>query len=396
MNSPKSVSGAKLAIVAGLLGGASLSSIAHADAIQEMISGGKATLDVRARYEYVDGQGGARDVNGYSLRTRLGFTTAAYEGFKAMIELEDLSFIDNNNRPGLDVPTTEINQSWVSYANEDFSVKVGNQVYTLDDHRFIGHVGWRQNIQSFDAVTSTFTVSGDIKLNAAYLAKVNRVNATAQKLDGFLLNGSYKVSEELNLTGFLYNLEFDNWAPQSTTTAGLRATGVFGGEQKFNYVVSYANQQDAGINPGDIDTDYYLGELSTTVAGVKLTAGLEGLGDSFTTPLATVHKFAGFADAFAGASINGMSHGLNDLYLTASYKLPLGKGLPLNLTYHDFSSATGGVDLGTEIDAVATYKYNEYTTLIAKYAYYDADSSNSLSYGRADASVFTFESNFSF
>jgi hypothetical protein len=33
------------------------------------------------------------------------------------------------------------------------SGKIGRQVITMDNHRFVGHVGWRQDRQTFDALT---------------------------------------------------------------------------------------------------------------------------------------------------------------------------------------------------------------------------------------------------
>ncbi|MEM9161172.1 MAG: alginate export family protein [Verrucomicrobiota bacterium] len=392
--------GATLALMAGVLG---FSSVAQADTIKEMIDGGKASLNVRTRYEFVDRAGGLSDINGYSVRTRLGLSTAEVEGFKAMLELEDLSFNNDNDRPGLDVPTTEINQAWVSYKGEGFSGKLGNQVYTLDDHRFIGHVGWRQNIQTFDALTSTFDVGDAGKINAAYLSRVNRVNATAQDLDGFLLNGSFKVAEKHTLTGFAYQLEFDNWVNMSTTTFGFRAAGKFGGQQVFDYAFSYASQSDAGDNPMDISLSYIDASIGTSVGGVGLKIGYESMeGDGnwgFTTPLATVHKFAGFADVFAARSIglaDGLPDGLVDTYFSVKYSLPIGNGIPVTAIYHLFEAENEGGDLGDEIDLVATYKLNEYTLLLAKYAYYEAESGNTVGYGGADSSMFSMEANFTF
>jgi len=403
MKTETNKSGIRLAAIAGLLGAASLTSFASADTLSEMIKGGKASLDVRARYEFVDSVGG-EDVNGYSVRTRLGLVTKEVSGYKAMLELEDLSFAEDDNRPGLDVPTTEINQLWLGYAGDQVGWKVGSQIYTLDDHRFIGHVGWRQNIQTFDALTTSFAATPDLKVSAGYLSRVNRVNATSQDLDGLLLNGSYKVSPELNLTGFAYLLDFDNWVGMSTATYGVRAGGMFGGDSvKYTYNFSYAIQTDAGDNPGNFDLGYLEGDISAAFSGFKLTLGYESMeGDGlkgFTTPLATVHKFAGFADVFAGRSIGlagGLPQGLDDLYLSAGYKLPIGTGIPLTAIYHEFDAENSGGSLGSEIDLVATYKLNEYTLLIGKYANYDADSGNTVGYGGVDASMFSLEANFKF
>tara|TARA_B110000037_G_scaffold174807_1_gene199177 strand:+ start:955 stop:2190 length:1236 start_codon:yes stop_codon:yes gene_type:complete len=391
----------RVRVLSGLIAIFAGASLLQADVFSDAISEGKVSIDIRGRYEYVDGPG-SNDVNGYSIRTRLGFTTAEMDGFQASIELEDLSFADNDDRPGLDVPTTEINQLWIGYKNDSFSGKLGNQVYTLDDHRFIGHVGWRQNIQTFDAVTTQFAPTAETTVNLSYLSRVNRVNATAQDLEGFLLNGVYKVSEELSVTGFAYLLDFDSagWAAMSTNTFGLRGEGAYSG---YKYFLSYALQNDAGNNAANLDLSYLAGEVSTDLSGITLGLGFEALeGDGtngFTTPLATVHKFNGFADVFAGRSIGlagGLPQGLEDLYLKASYKLPVGNGLVLTTIYHEFNAENISQSLGSEIDVVGAYKLNDYTTLIGKYAYYDAESGVTVGYGASNASMFSLEANLKF
>lgn len=387
---------AGLAVVAGaLLIPASLS---HAGSLSDTLAafkeGGKASLDVRARYEYNE-QGAS--INGYSLRTRLGYTTGEYEGFKAMVEMEDLSFADKNDRPALDVPVTELNQAWISYK----STKLGRQIYVLDDHRFIGHVGWRQNIQTFDAITSSYLPNASSKLNFGYLNKVRRVNATTQDLNGFIGNGSYKFSENFNLTGFAYLLDFDTAVLGSSDTFGLRGVGKFALDTtKFNYSFSYAKQGDNSGSPANVDfsLDYFAGEIGTAFGDVSVSGGfeiLEGNGvTGFSTPLATVHAFNGFADVFAGPSLGGgLRHGLEDYYASVGFKAG---PVPLKFTYHHYEAERVSETLGSEINAVATYKLNEYVTLLAKYAMYDTDSPVGIGYGTADREVLTFEANLKF
>jgi len=77
--------------------------------------------------------------------------------------------------------------------------------------------------------------------------------------------------------------------------------------------------------------------------------GFESLGSDnnvgFATPLATAHKFNGWADQFLGTP----GVGLQDIYLALSTKI-MGGGL--TVAYHDFSADEGSADLGSEIDAV--------------------------------------------
>jgi hypothetical protein len=84
----------------------------------------------------------------------------------------------------------------------------------------------------------------------------------------------------------------------------------------------------------------------------------------FLTPLATAHKFNGFADAFLD---NGGPAGLRDVYAYVAPKLPW--GLKGSLAYHQFWSDTG-TKRGTEVDAVVSRKFLKCLTLLSKFAWY--------------------------
>ena len=112
---------------------------------------------------------------------------------------------------------------------------------------------------------------------------------------------------------------------------------------------------------------------------------------NFRTPLATVHKFNGFADALL--PLKGFTNGLEDYYVYAGYKIPLGNGINIKAIYHWFdseSSGTPGQDGGEEIDFVASYKVNKYITLVTKYGDYDTDGGVGNA-GAFDKKMFTFE-----
>ena len=357
---------------------------------------GKLSVDARIRYEYIDGENGASDVNALGERTRVGYTIANEDGISAMVEVEDVHFIDSDDRPALDVPTTELNQAWV----QTQGIKLGRQIYTLDDHRFIGHVGWRQNIQTFDALTSSFELDSQSKLNLGYLHSVRRINDTSQDLSGIIVNGNRKISDVLNLTAFAYLLDFDQPVLTSSDTFGLRATGSFASDvETYTYSFSCAKQNDNSGSASDFDLDYIAGELNATTDGITFGLGfeiLEGDGSNgFTTPLATVHKFNGFADQFAGGSLglgSGLHQGLSDYYAKFAFMVP-NIEIPITLFYHHFETENVSDFLGSEYDAVASYKLNDYATLVSKYAIYETDGQEHVAYGGVDKTVFTFEVN---
>ena len=156
--------------------------------------------DFRLRYESVKQDNALEDADALTLRSRVGYKTANYEGFSAVIEVEDVrELVDDFSvppagvRPGefsviADPEGTEIDQAFVQYANEKLSVKLGRQVFVLDGQRFVGHVGWRQDRQTFDGVVLNYKPSKNFNINASYIDKRNRIFADESDIDLSLIH----------------------------------------------------------------------------------------------------------------------------------------------------------------------------------------------------------------
>ncbi|NRA41480.1 MAG: alginate export family protein, partial [Pseudomonadales bacterium] len=142
---------------AGTLG---VSSGANADAFIDALTSGKTFATTRLRYESVEQDNALDDATAVTLRTRLGYTTGDFMGFTATAEFEDgrVAFGEDEYAPlsqGFSVigdpEFTEVDQAFIQYNSDIFTTKIGRQVVTLDNQRFIGHVAWRNNRQTFDA-----------------------------------------------------------------------------------------------------------------------------------------------------------------------------------------------------------------------------------------------------
>ena len=379
----------------------------------ESLKQGKLSINSRLRYESFDldaagtlPDGGLKDRSGQSLRIRYGYTTPEINGFKAMIEGEtlksvasditDIHFLDSLGEG------TDLNQAWIQYTDGDSgSFKLGRQIYALDDHRFIGHVGWRQNIQTFDAATAIYNGIENLTLKTFYLATQNAVNGSNNDLDAKGINASYKVADNLTITGFHYEIKGEDTgnANASNETTGLRAVGSteFIGK-KLNYSFSIAEQEDTGPSSLDYTASYQAADLSTVLSDSKITVGtgLELMEAGFRTPLATVHKFNGFADALL--PLGGFTNGLKDYYVYAGYKIPVGSGIKTKLIYHWFDSESAGStgqDGGNELDLVASYKLDKGLSIVGKYGNYKADGGVGNA-GAADKKMFTLELNLTY
>jgi hypothetical protein len=130
-------------------------------------------------------------------------------------------------------------------------------------------------------------------------------------------------------------------------------------------------QADAFDNPADIQANYLniAGRLRTDLVGVSV--GYEVLSGSpndgaFATPLATLHKFNGWADQFLGTPPNGLA----DFQIGVSTAL---RGANVAVVYHDFNADSGGEHYGSEVDLQLTYVTPDGLGLGVKAARYVAD-----------------------
>ena len=269
---------------------------------------------------------------------------------------------------------TELDQGFIQYQQDKLTLKLGRQVLTYDNHRFIGHVGWRQDRQTFDALSLSYKASDKLALQAAYIDKRNRIFANEKDLDAkdVLLNAAYQSSIG-KVTAYAYLLEVDNNSPNSLDTYGLRYSHKTAlGDVPLSYNLEFASQSNKTAVT-DQDSEYWLAEVAGQFAAVKATLGYERLGSdkgqaAFMTPLATGHKFNGWADQYLATP----NQGLVDMYISVGGKAAGGKWL---LAYHDYSAdkASAAVDnLGSEINALYARKLGQGFSGGVKYAAFNA------------------------
>lgn len=357
--------------------------LAIADTFTKMLTEGKVSADFRLRYENVDQDNALKNADALTLRSRLGYTTGDFLGFSAMLEFEDSREVGvDNYDDGLgsnpkysavtDPETTELDQGFVQYHNWGATARLGRQVITLDNQRFVGDVGWRQDRQSFDAFNMAYQPIDNLKLTYAYINKRNRIFAEDRDLDSKdnLLNAAYKTPLGV-LAVYGYLLEEDEGSKNDIDSFGVRFSGSTDvADTKVLYAAEFATQDNDTDNT-DFDADYYLLEAGAVFYEVTGKIGYEVLGSDdgkygFATPLATLHKFNGWADQF----LTTPTQGLVDLYVSLGGKLFGGKW---GVVYHDFEADedTPGVDdLGDELDLVYSIKFLEHFNAGIKYAKY--------------------------
>lgn len=359
----------------------------EAKSVTEMFSNGNTSVSFRYRFENVDQDGIEKEANASTLKTRLTYTSAIYNGFSVLGEFDNVSVIGSENyrTPSngntqypivADPDGTDFNQVYIKYSSEEFTSTLGRQRINLGSQRFVGGVGWRQNEQTYDAFRVQLPALGKLSLDYSYIDKVNRIfgpdDSVAQpnswESDSHALLASYPIAENHKISGYAYVLEFEEAAANSSATYGIEYAGKLG---PVAVKASYATQSDHGNNPTSYDADYYNVEVAMAVSAVTLSAGYEVLGSdngvtAFKTPLATAHKFQGWADKFLSTPANGVT----DAYAKVAGKLGPVK---LALIYHDFAADEGSADYGSEVNFVATYPINKQLSTQFKYASYNAD-----------------------
>lgn len=360
--------------------------------LEQALAGGKTSLNLRYRFESVSDDAFADDGYASTLRAALGYATGRWHNLSATVEIQsvlDLGYENRHNDKGAgsdwngvsdrpviaDPSITDFYQAYLQWqASPTTTLRAGRQAILLDNVRFVGNVGWRQFHQSFDALKITTKAVPGVRLTYAYIWNQNRIFGDTKKMGTHLFNAAGELGEHNSITGYAYLVDYDRAADSgaSTLTLGLHDGGsVPLSGWSLLYDAEIAKQSDAGDNPGEVDAWYYRGGLGAKVGGLtaklayEVLEGEPGKG-AFSTPLATLHAWNGWADLF----LKTPADGLEDLSLSLSYTTGPWKTMAV---YHDYSADTGDTDYGTELDLLLAYTTSWKQVFALKAAMFDAD-----------------------
>ena len=353
--------------------------------------------DLRYRLELVDQDGIDEQATASTFRIRAGLKTADWQGFSGVVEGEAIvplgavNYNDTVNGKTVypvvaDPSDVLLNQAFVRWKPvAQVEAFAGRQAVNLDNQRWIGSVGWRQNDQTLDAARVTLRAAKGATLDYMHAWRVNRVFGPDSPQGIWrdtainAVRGAYTFKNIGTLSAYGYWLDLPPQPASSSKTLGVRIAGELPAGKGFAllYSAEYARQHNYAGNPRQFALAYLLIEPGLKAGRVTIKAGFERLEGNGTvalqTPLATLHAFNGWADKFLTTPANG----LRDVYLDAAYKVagkgPL-KGLTLRGVWHDYRSTTGAFNYGQEWNALASYPLNKTFTVSAKFARYEANS----------------------
>lgn len=307
-------------------------------------------------------------------------------------------------------------------------IKVGRQEINLDDHRIFGNVGWAQQARSHDAAILRFSPDSKTKiwLGAAYnqtnanligtlyttpnnykTMQFLWVNRSFGKINAsllFLNNGlQINANDSLSFLGTGSSTEMISYSEKATyfsQTIGLRAGydgekfkafGAFYYQLGNNGAFTIDSTGTATSGTFDLNRTNYNAmlariDLQGTLGPITLTGGYEyQSGNSQINPSAqdqafnpfytTGHKFNGFMDYFyVGNHIKSV--GLHDAFLGVKFthkKFFIGATAHYFLAANDVKDPTNpgtamNAGLGTELDIVTGYNFNEEVSILAGYS----------------------------
>lgn len=359
------------------------------------LTNGQASLDIRYRYEFVDDSDFSENANASTARLRLNYTTDSWQNWSGLLEFDYIGEIlvnDFNSGAGTSSPDrdqypvvadpkgADLNQLYVDYTGFSRSrLRLGRQRIVLDNQRFVGGVAWRQNEQTYDALSIRSELSSGINLFYAYVGQVNRIFgersvAGSTSTNTHLLNVDIKANESWRFIPYYYRIDDDDIAAFSSSTLGVRALGkVSIGSKRLDIVAELSNQSDTANNPVDYDALYYHLKADLEISdSLTIGADIESLGgdqqvagSSFRTPLATLHLFQGWADQLLVTP----AAGVNDYSLRAAYQHSPWR---FQGRYHSYQAEDGPGDWGDELEFSAGRNFGDRYTLLLKAAIFSA------------------------
>lgn len=361
--------------------------------LSQALTGGKTSLSLRLRFEHVTDEAFAREANAPTFRLRLGYTTQTWRHAAALLEVDHLGYWGGDafnstrngrfDRPAIaDPDATDLNQFALKVNTARNEWVLGRQRLALDNQRFVGAAGWRQNEQTFDAALWRTQLVPHLALSYVFIGNVNTVfgpDAGAPPPD-LRLRG-HVLQAGLDLHGAGKVSAFGHWFDVHTTPAlshrnlGLLWTGStpLGPHWKLPWSASWARQYGYGRNPTAYAASYAQLELGVARDYLGLRAGVEILGGDatranrmFQTPLASLHTYQGWADKF----LTTPAQGLRDQYFVASARR---WGWEAQLAWHAFSAEAVSRDYGKECDLSLSRKLSKRGELLLKAADYRAD-----------------------
>nr|WP_320132120.1 hypothetical protein [uncultured Holophaga sp.] len=350
--------------------------------LQTALTSGKASLEIRTRYEHdLDGSANPeKSATALTNRTILGYQTGKFYGVSANLQFLDVSTlfdVDNFNYTG--APASKSVYATIKEPHQDRilqgylewkGLKLGRQIVSVDDQRFIGGGAWNQAPKS----STGLTYRGDLGVKgldvyAGYISSIVLSDATNRNVNQNFARVRYTPIKALSIAAFYFAADDKTTPTKSYQDTGLQVNGGFKG---LLYDFTYAKQHRYHESTATAipSTSYRAGMVGYKFGDYTLKATREVVGQGLWTPDAGFHGLHGWSDRLGSASTTAPAYGLVDTYLTALAKV---SDVKLEGQYHKFQAESRSMNYGKEFDLSAEYPVTKSFSLLAKYANYLGD-----------------------
>jgi hypothetical protein len=348
------------------------------DSLADAVTEGRPLLELRPRYADIWDAGLNQRGHAWTLRSIVGWQTATFDNFRAVVEGIHTDVVDVHNLstnasqygdspyPLLPDPReTDTNRAYIEYLGlPDTRVRLGKQPIRLDNERFFSDVDFRQTPMLFNGLTVVNNSLPETEVYAALLNRIRTVFATQARTRIWLLRVAYSPAQDQSIAAYGYGLNqpqdgTDTWLnDNSHQVLGLRGEGAVTTGLGFNalYTAEAAHQRHYAGGDPLIEANYWRlggGVVWPRLAGLGVRVDREvktsnGGQYGFQTPYEDTYAFNGWALQFTTTPPTG----LRDSWL--SLRAQPGR-FALVAEAHHFVATHGGSDYGNELDLRAAY-----------------------------------------
>ncbi|WP_044204252.1 alginate export family protein [Flammeovirga sp. OC4] len=318
--------------------------------------------------------------------------------FTMRLSLQDVRVWGSTNQIYKTDPNalTNISEAWAQYNFTDkFGLKVGRQMISYDNQRFLGGLEWAQQGRRHDAALFIYDdKASKLKLHAGFAFNqsgfepgmlVGNDYAGVNSYKSFQYLWAHKDWENGKVSALVFNDGYQYGATSDSVsqrqTLGLVGSRSFGAIT----VAGEGYYQTGSFRAADVNA--YMIDLNLTLKTkvTPITLGYQVLSgndvtsaesNAFAPAYGTNHKFNGFMDYFYVGNGHG-NVGLQDIYLNTAFKVAKGT---FKVQLHQFMAEQtkygsgdspmelDGSNLGTEVDLIYAKSLGKDASLVVGYS----------------------------
>lgn len=344
------------------------------------------SADTRLRYDTISQNDLPDPATAVTLSGRIAAEWQPNATFTALVEVEGVGAISDDfvdapwiplDKPFIPDPDhIDLNRAQIqARLHDEAFVTLGRQTFFLDDQRFLGMAGFRQNRRSFDAIRLSWRDAHSNTYQIGYIDKVHRPLGNRTPFGEFDSNSWFanaNLETPIGRIGvFHYALDLETGPDTnrikglSSATTGIRFDGRYHQTHlKLDVEASYAEQRDYADNPQSYSAAYWMLGVTGYAHNFEVNVRSEIMGadtkQAFQTPLAGLHKFHGEADVFLSTPADGLVDVSVGLTYNGGRIGPFADITP-SLRIHRFEADRGGAFYGSEIDLGISAKMSDFT-----------------------------------